>query len=282
MSLKPLSDEEYRNLMPYDGDGSPPRRYGQSVIRPETMGLDPRQHQPVEPPKQRKRAGPVRYRMWTDKAARQEITAIGWLQRDAAVHLITNPNHALVHERPHTLTLYDVHGDGTIDKFEHVPMFGVRFYDGSVAFLDTKRDDEIDGAWLRREALLAEAYREDHRVHYACLRESVVRVEPLLPNLKRIRRLAARDDRRAITAIRQAVGTIGLPSTIGALCGSVSLITKYEDTALAGMFDRGLSALMALVLAGELRLDLSEEIHDGTRVFEGHADSSGPKRGGVR
>lgn len=273
MTHKRLSDEEYESLMPHD-DGLPPRRYGPSIIKPETMGLDPRGHQPVDPPRQRRRVGPVRYRMWTDKAARREITAIGWLQSELAVHLITNPDHALVHERPHTLTYFDVREDGSIARFEHVPMFGVRFRDWSVAFIDAKRDDEIDDVWLRRESLIAEAYREDHRVHYSCLRENVVRMKPLLPNLKRIRDLADPKDRGAITAMRGAVGTIGLPSTVGALTGAVSLITNYEKTDLAVLYDRGLSALMALVLAGELRLDLSREIDDGTPVFEGTATSS--------
>lgn len=281
MSHKRLSDEEYRSLLPHD-DGAPPKRYGPSIVRPETMGLDPRHHQPVDPPRQRKRVGPVRYRMWTEKAALGGITAIGWLQRDAAVHLITNPDHALVHERPHTLTCFDVHGDGSIIKVEHVPMFGVRFRDGGVAVIDAKRDNEIDEAWLRREALLTEAYRVDHGVQYTCLRESVVRVEPLLPNLKRIRSLADSRDRRAITAIRSAIGSIGLPSTIGALSSAVSLITGYEDTDQAVLYDRGLSAVMTLVLTGELRLDLSQEIHDGTRVFEGPALPSDLDREGGR
>jgi hypothetical protein len=281
MTRKRLTDGDYADLMPYD-DGSPPVRHGPSIIRPETMGLDPRHHQPVDPPQQKKRVGPVRYRLWTDKAALGEVMAVGWLMRDAAVHLITNPEHALVHDRPHTLTYYHVDASGLIERLEHVPAFGVRFVDGSVAFVDAKRDDEIDGAWLRREAQLKQAYHEDHGVHYTCLRESVVRVEPLLPNLKRIRRLADAGDRRAITAIRQSLETLGLPTTLGALRGSISLITKYEDAPFGDMYDRGLSAVMALVLSGELRLDLSREIDDGTRVFEGIAAPSGPDREGGR
>jgi len=157
------------------------------------MGLDPKFHQPVDPPKPRKRVGPVLYRMWTDKAANRQITAVGALQRDLAVHLVTNPDHVVVHERPHRLTYFEIHRDGSIDKREHIPDFGVRFRDGTVAFIDVRPDEEPEPTWPRKAALLAEAYQRDHGVQYACLREVVVRVEPLLPNLG-YGRLQARDD----------------------------------------------------------------------------------------
>jgi hypothetical protein len=282
MSGNPLSDAEYRDLMPFDGDRAPPRRHGPSIIRPETMGLDPRRHDPVDPPKQRRRVGPVRHRMRTDKAARGRIVALGELQRDLAVHLITNPEHVVVHERPHTLTVYEVHRDGTIDKFEHVPMFGVRFRDGSVAFVDTRRDDEIDGAWLRRESVLAVAYREDHGAHYSCLRESVVTVRPLLPNLKIMRNAADPADRKAILAVRSVIGRVGLPSSVGAIRRAVSLVTGLEDTLGADRFDRAFSGLMALALAGEVRLDLSVEVGDDTAVGDGAMSvSPGGNAGGM-
>lgn len=282
MSREPLTDTEYSELMPFDGDEALPMRYRPSIVRPETMGLDPEHHEPVDPPEQRRRVGPVRYRMWTDKAARGQVVALGQLQCDLAAHLLANPAHAVVHERPHTLTFYDVHRDGTIDRFEHVPMFGVRFRDGSVAFVDTRRDDEIDAAWLRREVLLAGAYREDHGVRYACLRESVVRVEPLLPNLRIVRHAANPGDRTAILAVRTAIGRIGLPGTVGAIRAAVPLITGLEGTLGAERFDRAFSALMALALSGEVRLDLSVPLGDATRVLEGMArETSADGQGGA-
>lgn len=263
----PLSDADFAELMPF-GDAEPSLTgYQPSVLRPENLGLDPKFHRPVDLPKPRKRIGPVLYRMWTEKSANRQITAIGALQRDLAVHLVTNPDHVVVHERPHRLTYFEIHQDGSIDKREHVPAFGVRFRDGSVAFIDVRPDKESDPNWPRKAVLLAEAYARDHGVQYACLREAVVRVQPLLSNLGHIRRLADLKDRKAVIAVRSALASLGLPAAVGAVRAAALLPVGFEGSKQETQFDRGLSALMGLVLAGEVRLDLSRPIADDTMVL---------------
>lgn len=248
------------------GGGAPPlRRNRQSVVDPASLGLDKAKHDPVRPPKE-KTKGPVRYRMVTDKAGLGQVMALGDLQRDLAIHLLTNPRHLVVHERPHVLTRYAVDDDGRIAKFEHIPSFGISFDDGSVCFVDVRRAPATE-AQRAGDELLAEAYRE-HGALYRCLDGSVVTARPRLPNLKRIREVADGRDRDAILAVRSALGGVELPVTIREVLASVDLPIDPRLDFGDGQYDRGLSAIFHLVLRGEVELDLARLIDCDTLVRE--------------
>lgn len=244
------------------------------AIPQAALGLDPSAHVPIPLPKQGTK-GPTRYRMFADQAAAGDILALGESERDLAVHLLTNPRHRVVHDRPHELVHYVVGAAGGIERRVHVPAFGVLLRDGRAVAVDVGPDDGTGRAVVDTDV---EAAYAALGVVYSVWTRTQVTVSPLLPNLKLMRRLHAPHDREAILALRGAINHDELPQTVGQVCSRVSLPTPGWLSDAGVEVNRAMCALVHLALQGEVFMDLSVPLGPATAV---HA-SERALRGAVR
>lgn len=242
-----------------------------SLVRPEHFGLSSTIHHPVGIGGQSLHDRDWHKLTTRGKSANRDLIAVGSLLRDAAVHLLMNPDHVRVHERPHVLTWYRVLKDGRIFKKEFVPEFAVLHRDGTITVVHVLTIADYVSHWWRRDLpLIKECYELDHRVRFHCMSEAEVRVEPLLSNLKMMRRhLPPPADPEALLAIRSAIGFDGLPNNV---FGVVDVALRRFMTASDDErtdYERCFSAIFELAYRGEIKLDLSRPFDPTTTIRPG-------------
>ncbi|GJD34018.1 hypothetical protein FMGBMHLM_0914 [Methylobacterium aerolatum] len=195
---------------------------------------------------------------------REPIRTESVLEMDGLAHVETNPRYIRVAPQPHRLTFHVDGPDGSTRVDTYVPDLAVLTVEGNVVVVDFK------WSWLRSlpewaevEPVIREAYRVDHGAHFVVLTEEHIHVEPRRTNVAiMLLHRAPAENAPAVTAVRGAIGRVGLPSTIGAIRAASGLSTD-------GVRDPAFSALMELAMDGEISLDMSHLFDDRTIVRDG-------------
>lgn len=186
------------------------------------------------------------------------------LELEGLAHIEVNSAYVRVAPQPHTLTFHVEAADGSTEVHTYVPDVAVETRDGTVIVVDFK------WSWLRKrpgwadvEPIIRTAYALDHGVTYRVLTEEHLLVEPRRTNVAiMLMHRAMVADPAAITAVRSAIASLGLPRSIGDLRSASGLIPD-------GPTDRAFSALTELAIAGEIRLEMSRALGDDSLVSQG-------------
>ena len=195
---------------------------------------------------------------------REPIRTESVLEMDGLAHVETNPRYLKIAPQPHRLTFHVCEPDGSTRVDTYVPDLAVLTVEGNVVIVDFK------WSWLRSlpewaeiEPVIREAYRIDHGAHFVVLTEEHIHVEPRRTNVAiMLLHRAPAENAGAVTAVRGAIGRVGLPSTIGEIRAASGLPTD-------GVRDCAFSALMELAMDGEVSLDMSRLFDDLTIVRVG-------------
>ncbi len=130
--------------------------------------------------------------------------------------------------------------------------------DGRIAVVDSKVAKYAKlPAWQGKAAILERAYRVDHGVGFRTVVDESIYVEPRHTNVGiMLTHRRSVPDHEADVAVRAALATLGLPTTIPAVRRLSGLASRHEHE------DRALDALVAMVMAGEARFDLGVPLLD--------------------
>lgn len=258
--------ERPKDHAPKSGDGSwsQPSSRKRSQVNPASLGLA-RGCKPVREiaKKSRRISRPGIFasaKTINGRAVRTESI----LEMEGLAHIEVNSAYVRVAPQPHRLTFHVEAGNGSTEVHTYVPDVAVETRDGTVIVLDFK------WSWLRKrpgwadvEPIIRTAYALDHGVTYRVLTEEHLLVEPRRTNVAIMlmhRPMVA--DAAAITAVRSAIATLGLPRSIGDLRSASGLIPE-------GPTDRAFSAIMELAIAGEIRIEMSQPFGEDSLVSVG-------------
>ena len=192
------------------------------------------------------------------------------LMMDGLIHLETDPRVVRIAVYPPKLEYSVWHDFGRRSKVREVsPDVAVLEDDGYVTvveYVPIAIQDERRG-FADRVRTLKQVYAEEHGCGYAVHSELSVRIEPRMTNLRRQYEHSFVDDLPALEAVRDALYSIAMPSTIGAVRASVELpppifqslgeIGEVVFSRRMDTVDRHFSALMQLAHRGEVEIDLS-------------------------
>ncbi|MFC6791759.1 hypothetical protein ACFQE0_20480 [Methylobacterium komagatae] len=185
------------------------------------------------------------------------------LERDLRTLLGANPDIAHYAVEPHELTYFIPDGRGGQEKHVYVPDVVCRYRAGSVVVIDAKARFIAElPAWTRRQPHIEEAYRLDHGVAFLTLDEAEIRAEPRLSNaqiMERHRYIVP--DAVALLRVRDALVTLGLPTTIAAVVRAARLNDRPGEC-------RAYTAVLNLALAGEVALDLARPLSFQAEIRE--------------
>ena len=210
----------------------------------------------------------------TAKGTLSELRTETLLELDGLGHYEVNPDCRLMATQPHHLR-YSAPmkgGRGTVDR-QYTPDLAIRMRDGTVVVIDFKPAEFAKlPEWRALEAVLARAYLDDHGVAFRTVTDQAIYVEPRHTNvgIMLVHRRAV-PDHEADASVRAALATLGLPTLITEVRLRAGLRDQHEHE------DRALGALVAMVLAGEVRFDLGTPLLDPrARVLPAGAGRQGP------
>lgn len=189
------------------------------------------------------------------------------LELDALGHFEVNHECELMAAQPHVLRYRerDPFGRGSIDR-EYRPDLAIRMRDGRIAVVDFKVAKYAERReWQEKAATLERSYRVDHGVGFRTVVDEAIYVEPRHTNVGiMLMHRRAVPDHEADVAVRAALATLGLPTTVPSVRRLAGLQPRHEHE------DRALGALVAMVMAGEVRFDLGVPLLDpGALVLPG-------------
>lgn len=250
-------------LKPDGGSDPEPAARRRSRVHPESLGLAPGCKPVRKIAKKSKRISRpgvfASAKTFDGRAIRTESI----LEMEGLAHIEVNARYVRVAPQPHRLIFHVEDGRST-QVHTYVPDLAILTRDGQVIVVDFKwsflreRPD-----WAALEPVIREAYRLDHGVTYRVLTEEHLLVEPRRTNVAILmmhRPMVANEG--AITAVRSAIASLDMPSTIGALRSASGLASD-------GPADPAFSALMELAVAGEVRIDMSRLFDDASVIGQG-------------
>ena len=141
-----------------------------------------------------------------------ELDALGHYEVNFACELMAAQPHVLKYRAP------TPGGRGVIDR-EYTPDLAIRAKDGKIAVIDFKIRKYADlPEWRAKEVILKRAYQDDHGAVFQTVTEQSIYIEPRHTNVAiMLMHRRAVPDHDADAAVRAAVATLGLPTTIPAV-----------------------------------------------------------------
>lgn len=265
MHSKDTAASPNKGPLKLDGGSDPePAARRRSRVHPESLGLAPGCKPVRKIAKKSKRISRpgvfASAKTFDGRAIRTESI----LEMEGLAHIEVNARYVRVAPQPHKLTFH-VEGDrGSTRVHTYVPDVAVLTHDGEIIVVDFKWSFLRERAdWAALEPVIREAYQLDHGVTYRVLTEEHLLVEPRRTNVAILmmhRPMVANEG--AITAVRSAIASLDMPSTIGALRSASGLVPE-------GPADPAFSALMELAIAGEVRIDMSRLFDDASVIGQG-------------
>lgn len=181
------------------------------------------------------------------------------LERDAHTILSADPQVLYFGVQPHWLTFVDFDDRGQAVWQRYAPDIIAQLRNGRRVVIEVKSTTfATSEPWLSRQEAIRAAYAE-HDLDFVVLTEMEIRNQPRLENCRIMlsHRSFGRDARHLI-AVRSSLGTVSSPSTIATIIEAAQV--RGGDKSLS------FSALMQMILTGEITADLSRPLGDDTPV----------------
>jgi len=203
------------------------------------------------------------------KAAQKTIRARSPLMRDALIHLETNPDVVRIAAYPVRIQYEIADRYSVIASLDHIPQVDVWTRQEQASYFDIiPVCIQQENRWIAsRTSKLKKAFWEEYRATYAVLDENSLHIQPRMMNLATIRYHAYRVDEAAVMAVRRALLSVPAQTTVQAITDAAALpdrahVFYNEDGSVAQCrvlteVKRTFSAVMWLVVEGELKIDLS-------------------------
>lgn len=181
------------------------------------------------------------------------------LERDAHTLLSADPQVLYFGVQPHWLTFWHHDDQGRAVRQRYAPDIIAQLRNGRRVVIEIKstRFATVE-PWLSREPAIRAAYAQ-HDIDFVVQTELEIRNQPRLENCRIM--LSHRSfgvDARHLIAVRDSVGALSSPATIATILDAAQM--------RGGEKSPSFSALMQMILTGEIAVDLSRPLADGTLV----------------
>lgn len=181
------------------------------------------------------------------------------LERDTHTVLSADPEVLYFGVQPHWLTYVDFDDQGQAVRKRYAPDIIAQLRNGRRVVIEVKSTTFAKSEpWLSRQEAIRAAYAE-HDLDFVVLTEMEIRNQPRLENCRiMLSHRSFGHDARHLIAIRSSLGTVSSPSTIATIIEAAQV--RGGDKSLS------FSALMQMILTGEITADLSRPLGDDTPV----------------